>query len=418
MNRIVLIGNGFDLAHGLKTSYADFIDWYWEHVKHKILGSSLSNIYDDGLCFVSSNKSWPQGFWAVFTYDINIGSNRELPGKDFVEFLRESCHMQVVFSPLLEAIMHDITEKKWVDIERVYYRLLCDSLKESSNINIEGLNNQLQALSNKLCEYLKDVEENSDREINNTIKEKIYEPIKLQDIAIESTRESTRYFNDRCAKIHILNLLEKYQKIGIHKNYDLEMLRISYKDDFGHYIQRNYKFATLPEKILLVNFNYTNIADQYVPEDQEIASVNHIHGTLEEPESMIFGYGDELDKRYMELSDMDDNRYMKNIKSHRYLEKSKYRELLQFANSDKFQIYIMGHACGNSDRTLLNTLFEHDNCVSIKPFFYQYGSKDNHDDIIQNISRHFPDRQKFRDRVVNKTYCEPMPQEKLATDKN
>lgn len=26
MNRFVLIGNGFDLAHGLKTSYADFVD--------------------------------------------------------------------------------------------------------------------------------------------------------------------------------------------------------------------------------------------------------------------------------------------------------------------------------------------------------------------------------------------------------
>ena len=30
MNRIVLIGNGFDLAHGLKTKYEHFIDWYWE----------------------------------------------------------------------------------------------------------------------------------------------------------------------------------------------------------------------------------------------------------------------------------------------------------------------------------------------------------------------------------------------------
>ena len=26
MNRVVLIGNGFDMAHGLKTSYKDFID--------------------------------------------------------------------------------------------------------------------------------------------------------------------------------------------------------------------------------------------------------------------------------------------------------------------------------------------------------------------------------------------------------
>lgn len=29
MNRLVIIGNGFDLAHGLKTKYEDFIDWYW-----------------------------------------------------------------------------------------------------------------------------------------------------------------------------------------------------------------------------------------------------------------------------------------------------------------------------------------------------------------------------------------------------
>jgi len=29
MNRIILIGNGFDLAHGLKTSYKNFIDDFW-----------------------------------------------------------------------------------------------------------------------------------------------------------------------------------------------------------------------------------------------------------------------------------------------------------------------------------------------------------------------------------------------------
>lgn len=30
MNRLLLIGNGFDIAHGLKTRYEIFIDWYWE----------------------------------------------------------------------------------------------------------------------------------------------------------------------------------------------------------------------------------------------------------------------------------------------------------------------------------------------------------------------------------------------------
>lgn len=32
MNRIILIGNGFDLAHGLNTSYKHFINDYWCNV--------------------------------------------------------------------------------------------------------------------------------------------------------------------------------------------------------------------------------------------------------------------------------------------------------------------------------------------------------------------------------------------------
>lgn len=29
MNRIIIVGNGFDLAHGVKTSYKYFIEWYF-----------------------------------------------------------------------------------------------------------------------------------------------------------------------------------------------------------------------------------------------------------------------------------------------------------------------------------------------------------------------------------------------------
>ena len=68
----------------------------------------------------------------------------------------------------------------------------------------------------------------------------------------------------------------------------------------------------------------------------------------------------------------------------------------------------MGHSCGNSDRTLLNTLFEHKNCVSIKPFYYiREDGTDNYMELIQNISRNFTNMKMMRDRVVNKTFCEP-----------
>ena len=169
------------------------------------------------------------------------------------------------------------------------------------------------------------------------------------------------------------------------------------------------KDLVLPENILLLNFNYTSVADKY--ETKKISTVNHIHGDLESPKSMIFGYGDELDEEYQDLLKLSDNECLKNIKSIRYLESSNYRKLLQFIESAPYQVYIMGHSCGNSDRTLLNTLFEHKNCVSIKPYYYQKtDGTDNYMEIVQNICRNFTDMKLMRDRVVNKTFCEPLPQ--------
>jgi hypothetical protein len=150
-----------------------------------------------------------------------------------------------------------------------------------------------------------------------------------------------------------------------------------------------------------------------------IFTVNQIHGDLNNPGSVIFGYGDELDKGYETLKELNENECLRHMKSTRYLEADNYRKLLSYIDSAPFQIYIMGHSCGNSDRTLLNTLFEHDNCVSIKPFFHRKDDgSDNYLDIVQNISRNFTDMKKMRDRVVNKTYCEPLPQLKKAVKDN
>ena len=175
----------------------------------------------------------------------------------------------------------------------------------------------------------------------------------------------------------------------------------------------NHKNPVLvPDNILIVNFNYTNIASLYLsPRIREHFQLNNIHGTLDNPQSVIFGYGDEMDKYYQELEDLNDNNYLTHIKSSKYLDASNYRKLLQFAESAPFQIYIMGHSCGNSDRTLLNTLFEHENCISIKPFYYKKeDGTDNYTEIAQNISRNFKDKQALRAKVVPKDCCEPLPQ--------
>ena len=415
MNRIVLIGNGFDLAHGLKTSYADFINWYWEQLMNKILFSMVSDI-NDGLCKVKL-KSDVYGFYNHFTS--TKPADKSLNGYDFLKYLKEDHGFEIQVSPLLEEIMNTFNSN-WVDIESTYYRLLCRSLSMDecdAPMNAIQLNHDLWMLTVKLREYLTLLTSENKVKINQEIQNKILEPIKKQDIAICAQRHLDQFIEEHCTKNDVFDLLEYFgYDFPMHKRH-IENAQREYKVLRKINLTEENAHLLLPDKVLILNFNYTKVADSYVNEKLSPFSIIHIHGDLEQTTNMIFGYGDELDKHYTELVDLNNNIYLRHIKSHKYLEAENYRQLLQFVNAAPYQIYIMGHSCGNSDRTLLNTLFEHENCVSIKPFYYiKDNGLDNYNEIAQNISRNFTNKQALRDKVVNKKYCEPLiPQTKKET---
>ncbi len=167
------------------------------------------------------------------------------------------------------------------------------------------------------------------------------------------------------------------------------------------------------------DFNYTFTDELYnnpkefdKNNDKKFTEIKaiRIHGTINDKDKnpVIFGFGDELDDDYKAIEKLNNNDYLENIKSINYSETTNYKNLLNYINGDSYQIFIFGHSCGISDRTLLNTLFEHDNCASIKVFYHQKENSDNYIDIIKNISRNFNDKRKMRDRVVNKSYCEKL----------
>lgn len=402
MNRIVLIGNGFDLAHGLKTSYADFINWYWEQWMNKILFSLFGLDESDGLC-------------SVRITNYHIPKNTYLNGLDYINALENKPNISFSKGVLIQEIMKDFENSNWVDIESVYYRLLCESMKENPRITHKELNKQLDVLTQKLHEYLILNNNECNIEINDSIKKKLYESIKKHDIAVEAKQTFLDLITERIEYSKTYDLIGSYiNELSMYKSihkYDVEdhIKDLQEKDESIWEMRNNDTPALLPNSIMLVNFNYTHTADTYLPKFGRHFRINHIHGDLKSLNSMIFGYGDELDDCYKEISNKNDNEYLRNVKSIKYLEASNYRELLQFIDSKPYQIYIMGHSCGNSDRTLLNTLFEHKNCVSIKPFYYKKeDGTDNYTEIVQNISRNFVDKKALRDRVVNKKLCEPL----------
>ena len=411
MNRLVLIGNGFDLAHGLKTSYADFIDWYWKDWGRRLL-HGLNRTEDDGLCSFKIKDNIEVINWAsVFQGWYYKRENPLIPWdvNDVISLAKQDrklCDFKM--SPFFERIQNSIETKGWVDIENEYYQLLEHySLENYSAIEIKRLNNQLQFLQELLTEYLTIINQQETPIIDN-IRRKIYEPIKKFDISVESTKTLAEYIvwcNKQ--KNEVWNSKLYYYGINpITSGYILDVEKfISDPTSCTDYP----KAYMLPERIMLLNFNYTKTARKYLKQDCDIFSHNHIHGMLESPDSMIFGYGDEFEGRYKRLQNLNNNECLTNIKTIRYLESENYRKVLAFIESASFQVYVMGHSCGNSDRTLLNTMFEHKNCISIKPYYYKKeDGTDNYLELVQNISRNFTDMKLMRDRVVNKTYCETL----------
>lgn len=407
MNRIILIGNGFDLAHGLKTSYKDFINWYWDEWIKK-LRISHSPVQSDELCQFECKGSGTS--WITF-FNTFFWQTSPLNWVNVLEKINECSYTNIVQCTFLQNICQSIEYNNWVDIEHEYYQLLTDVTHNPSkyDFTVKKLNEQLIVLQTKLSEYL--ISQNSKEiRLKDNIKEKMFSTFKGCDISIKRTNE---------LKIHTKNLTRKREKdweLRL-KKYDIDPKKLNniMTAIFNIQHRNSNKYPEecyLPDSIMFLNFNYTNTAKLYLKEKSDFV-LNHIHGNLDNPRSIIFGYGDELDDAYPEIKKRNDNELLKNMKTIRYSETDNYRKMLSFIESAPYQIFIMGHSCGNSDRTLLNTLFEHDNCVSIKPFYHKKeDGTDNYIELVQNISRNFTDMKKMRDRVVNKTYCEPLVGEK------
>ncbi len=147
-NRIIIIGNGFDLAHGLRTSYRNFIDWLWDkkveeinEVKKKI--ESNSRIVDKDNMFI-----------------VDVGERNEFNSAD--ELKRWITYKNGLLDTL-EKKRSKLKDPKWSDIEDVYYDCLlkCNDHfgieKEEKNyeeLSIIKLNREFRVLRAKLLEYL------------------------------------------------------------------------------------------------------------------------------------------------------------------------------------------------------------------------------------------------------------------------
>lgn len=409
MNRLVIVGNGFDLAHGLPTSYRNFIDDFWINFKdnHK---SDLSK------SLVKTNDSY-DGYYSRYGAILNFidfkANLKEYCVDNGYSFYDSKCvamnRSQDIFRFNNEFFLriNIKNSENWVDIENEYYGQLkrivnSKSLdatkseeiwKKEQREKVEKLNKEFNEIKSLLELYLL---------------EKVEKPFILNSVGFDENFSRNTY--DILKPISLLNNEHSILDEFIDGSDKTEIETLFRKEKYGG--ENINKSETL-----VLNFNYTSTLRRYTKlyekEGLNVSEIN-IHGKLfDEKNEVNFGFGDEMDDDYKIIENINDNEYLQNFKSFQYLQNSNYSNLLNFIDSEKFQILIMGHSCGLSDRTLLNTIFEHNNCRSIKVFYHEHNGKDNYTEIVQNISRHFNKKKLMREKIVNKTLSKPLPQIKL-----
>ena len=425
MNRIIIIGNGFDLAHNLKTGYKDFINDYWDTVEEGIYdkywrlldqqyggGKHPLNDYEDqfikigkeydktGVNKVCSSYKEDSPLWKLHTL---IDEHNNDPSSNVTVTLTFTNHF-------FEHISHQCSLVNCVDIENEYYKALKELLQEENyqkqNESIHTLNKEFDDVKGLLEKYLTRITENTELKQHQSIHNVFSSFIEFDEVA---TCKQTAFINS------IFSNTDIYHDFTIDYSEDPAYSECLTKDEQRRYfINKNFKYDNFKKNhlapyTLLLNFNYTQTAEKLYAENCFNEIIN-IHGELNnENNPIIFGYGDELDNDYERIERLQNNDFLENIKSIRYHKTKNYRSLLEFIALGPYQVFIMGHSCGNSDRTLLNTLFEHDNCLSIKVFYRQYkDGTDNYIDLIKNISRNFNNKPNMRDIVVNRENCSPL----------
>jgi hypothetical protein len=361
--RLIVIGNGFDRAHGLPTAYNDFMLWLFQKTVKDAVGIPNSAILSNNYIDIVRNR-----FSNDFKSEKQLTSLKQVQdnlipgtGDEYTSqgrFAEHLVHIHIKSNFIARLLQNALLDDPdWADIEKAYYRSLLAIVKNGSLNRTEKkrqvvlLNKTLNFLKDNLAEYLRSL------------------PIGKKMPEYDSIINSGVLANLQC----------------------------------------------------FLSFNYTNTHENYLrymkssgPIAMKTKSIN-IHGSIFDLDQnpLIFGYGDEVDKHYKDLQDEDMNCILDNIKSIGYFKTRNYDGLTTFINSQyKFDVYIFGHSLGLSDRTLLHQIFNHPNCRLIKIFYFEKDGKSNYTELTQEITRHFynTDFTLMRERVAKFPDSGRMPQ--------
>ncbi|MBD80080.1 MAG: hypothetical protein CL840_14300 [Crocinitomicaceae bacterium] len=371
MNRLVIVGNGFDLAGGLPTSYESFLLDYFANALQSLRDRSNQYRYTDEIIEIYFSDGEPEiGDQEVLVKQYSSLEEMISEEKIVFQFYEDSLFLFEyprwvvrIKSKFLNEMLRGDT---WSNIEGAYFdqllRIHSVSEKRRQFDQIKRLNTELSQLKVLLTNYLAKVDKNGGNKRMDYILEECFE------------KAGDKYYNRFFKKFPFEPIIEEV---------------------------RDYKRGQIVDNIIFLNFNYTGFLEEqlhFFTRGEGSYKIWPIHGTLKNARSIIFGYGDETHAQYQSLENSGNDELLKNIKSFYYPSSNYYLDLINFLEEGVYDVHVLGHSLGLSDRVLLKTIFENVNCKAIRLF--HRGIEQSHFRLRIALSRHFSDKPSMRRKIV------------------
>lgn len=314
---ILIIGNGFDLAHGLPTKYEDFLNF--------IYAFKWFNKQQNKFTFDEKNKKFKDFIHDLVNKETNAAKRNEL--YDLIEE-----------NSWIEYFEKSKKDGGWVDFER----------------DISKVIQALDRIRKKEKEFLRNIPNGTEFQVDDYDR-KIIRNLKILNTSIIRVNELEKI------KIRLLGDLNKVTRC-------LEIYLEEFGDNFGITMKLP-DIEELGRVKYILSFNYTHTFQRLYQGANEKIDYDYIHGEIKQESdlktcNLILGIDEYLDQNLRN----QDNEYIQFKKFFQRIYKKtgcKYIDWKKSINagcsSQKHNIFIYGHSLDVTDGDILKDLIEIDN---------------------------------------------------------
>lgn len=345
---ILIIGNGFDLAHKLPTKYTDFLD-FLENVRilKEEMPQNLEQLSD------KIDENLRQYLFNSNSSRLDINSKHQNYITEMYELSKDNLWI-TWFNQ--ERKLNKTLGKYWIDFEA-----------EISNViqKIESTLLELSPIEECIDNYNELRFELNKYPIFNLFINKIYDIDKSDEINMERITE--KLHNDlnkliRCFEIYLEDFV---------KNIDISQLSLDI-------------YNLNVDKIL--TFNYTNTYQKLYYTDVDC---DHIHGKADinnniESDNMVLGIDDYLneDEKFTNTNFIEFKKYYQRLIKGTNCDYKKWiDEINQTKSFTKHNVYIFGHSLASTDRDVLLDFIENEKTI----ITIYYNNSNQYSDQICNL---------------------------------